>query len=106
MITYFLSHGPLKLVVLPIEYCPLRIKAPCQLLFFSRHYAVPLVPDIPGMKGFKGTIVHSHNYRLPEPYKDQVVVCLGAAASGQDLSLDIAAVAKEVSELRLRYFHF
>lgn len=60
------------------------------------HYAVPLVPDLPGMGIFQGTIIHSHNYRLPDPYRDQTVVCLGAAASGQDLSLDLATVAKRV----------
>jgi len=46
---------------------------------------------------FQGEITHSHNYRVPDVYKDQTVVCLGAAASGQDLSLDVATVAKKVN---------
>ena len=58
---------------------------------------MPLVPELAGMDIFKGTITHSHNYRLPELYRDQTVVCLGAAASGQDLSLDLATVSKKVS---------
>lgn len=60
------------------------------------HYTIPLVPDIEGAGIFNGTIVHSHDYRAPETYKDQVVVCLGAAASGQDISLDLASQAKKV----------
>lgn len=60
------------------------------------HYSVPLVPHIEGDDIFSGTIVHSHDYRTPETYKDQTVVCLGAAASGQDVSLDIATQAKAV----------
>ncbi|KAL4235219.1 hypothetical protein ACF0H5_006857 [Mactra antiquata] len=60
------------------------------------HYAVPLLPEIPGMDKFTGTIVHSHNYRVPEEFKDQVVICLGAGSSGQDICLDIATSAKQV----------
>jgi cation diffusion facilitator CzcD-associated flavoprotein CzcO len=48
------------------------------------------------MEDFKGTIVHSHDYRVPDPFKDKVVVCLGGAASGQDICLDIATQAKQV----------
>ncbi|WAR13436.1 GSXL3-like protein [Mya arenaria] len=60
------------------------------------HYAVPLVPHLEGEKSFQGEITHSHDYRVPDVYKDKVVVCLGAAASGQDVSLDIATVANKV----------
>lgn len=49
------------------------------------------------MEDFKGTIVHSHDYRVPDPFKDKVVVCLGGAASGQDICLDIATQAKQVT---------
>lgn len=49
------------------------------------------------MDEFKGIIVHSHDYRVPDPFKDKVVVCLGGAASGQDICLDIATQAKKVT---------
>ncbi|XP_045192813.2 uncharacterized protein LOC123549080 isoform X1 [Mercenaria mercenaria] len=60
------------------------------------HYAIPLVPKLEGAEEFGGIITHSHDYRVPDPYKDKTVVCLGAAASGQDVSLDIASKAKKV----------
>lgn len=62
----------------------------------SSHYALPLIPDLEGMDVFKGEIIHSHSYRFPETYSGKTVVCLGAAASGQDISLDIASGAKKV----------
>lgn len=62
-----------------------------------RHYSTPLVPKLEGMKDFKGTVIHSHDYRVPDPFKDKFVVCLGGAASGQDICLDIASQAKQVS---------
>ncbi|KAF3566281.1 hypothetical protein DY000_02012619 [Brassica cretica] len=40
--------------------------------------------------------MHSHNYRIPEPSKDQVVVLIGNSASAVDISRDIAGHAKEV----------
>ncbi|WAR13461.1 LOW QUALITY PROTEIN: GSXL4-like protein [Mya arenaria] len=40
-------------------------------------------------------VCNGHDYRVPDVYKDKVVVCLGAAASGQDVSLDIATSAKK-----------
>lgn len=66
------------------------------LLFYS-HYALPLYPTIPGMEEFKGQVVHSHDYRSPEVFRGKRVVCLGAAASGQDIAIDVSSEAKLVS---------
>lgn len=60
------------------------------------HYTLPLIPKIQGIEDFKGDIVHSHSYRHPEDFSGKVVLCLGAAASGQDISVDVAACAKQV----------
>lgn len=59
---------------------------------------MPLLPELSGMDEFRGTIVHSHDYRIPDPFKDKDVVCLGGAASGQDICLDMAQQAKKVSK--------
>lgn len=66
------------------------------VLFYFRHYSIPLLPEIPGLENFSGKILHSHNYRIPEPFADQKVAVLGAASSGQDISLEIAKHAKKV----------
>ncbi|KAI3838166.1 hypothetical protein MKW92_031382 [Papaver armeniacum] len=60
------------------------------------HYTEPNVAEIPGIDEWPGKQMHSHNYRVPEPFRDQVVVVIGTSASGQDISRDIAEVAKEV----------
>ncbi|KAM6587619.1 hypothetical protein CsatA_010224 [Cannabis sativa] len=60
------------------------------------HYTEPRIADIPGIDAWPGTQIHSHNYRIPEPFRDQVVILIGSAASAVDISRDIAAVAKEV----------
>ncbi|KAK3799153.1 hypothetical protein RRG08_051428 [Elysia crispata] len=60
------------------------------------NYAIPSIPTLPGSDLFEGHIMHSHNYRKPESFKDHVIVVLGANSSGQDIALELSAVAKKV----------
>ncbi|XP_061166322.1 uncharacterized protein LOC133175230 [Saccostrea echinata] len=60
------------------------------------HYSLPLYPTIPGMESFQGQVIHSHDYRSPELFRNKRVVCLGAAASGQDIAIDVSHEAKIV----------
>ena len=60
------------------------------------HYAKPNYPEIPGIEQFLGKTMHSHSYRQPTIFQGKTVIVLGAAASGSDISLEIAKVAKTV----------
>lgn len=60
------------------------------------HYSRPRVPDLPGLDHFTGDLIHSHNYRVPEPFRGKRVALWGTAASGADISREISSVAKEV----------
>ncbi|XP_057810999.1 flavin-containing monooxygenase FMO GS-OX-like 4 isoform X1 [Salvia miltiorrhiza] len=60
------------------------------------HYSEPRIVDLPGIEEWPGKQIHSHNYRVPDPFHDQVVVLIGSAASADDISRDIAKFAKEV----------
>lgn len=60
------------------------------------HHTIPRLANIPGIKNWPGKQIHSHNYRVPEPFKDQIVVVIGDGPSGLDISRDIATVAKQV----------
>ncbi|XP_023643007.1 flavin-containing monooxygenase FMO GS-OX2 isoform X1 [Capsella rubella] len=60
------------------------------------HYTEPYIAHIPGIKLWPGKQIHSHNYRVPDPFENEVVVVIGNFASGADISRDIAKVAKEV----------
>ncbi|XP_034033501.1 flavin-containing monooxygenase FMO GS-OX4 isoform X2 [Thalassophryne amazonica] len=61
------------------------------------HYSDPHIPNIPGMENFKGKVLHSHEYRYPEPFAGQSVVVLGAGPSGLDISFELAAVGAQVT---------
>ncbi|XP_038972688.1 flavin-containing monooxygenase FMO GS-OX-like 9 [Phoenix dactylifera] len=60
------------------------------------HYSQPRMPNIKGMDVWTRKQIHSHVYRVPEPHRDEVVVVVGSSLSGQDISLELATVAKEV----------
>ncbi|KAJ4865794.1 Flavin-containing monooxygenase FMO GS-OX-like 1 [Raphanus sativus] len=60
------------------------------------HFTEPRLAHIPGIDSWPGKQIHSHNYRIPVPFKDQVVVVIGSQSSGNDISKDIATMAKEV----------
>ncbi|XP_026659694.2 flavin-containing monooxygenase FMO GS-OX-like 3 [Phoenix dactylifera] len=60
------------------------------------HYTEPRVADIPGIDAWPGKQIHSHNYRAPKPFIDQVVVIIGSSTSAHDISRDISGSAKEV----------
>ncbi|KAJ8764205.1 hypothetical protein K2173_005385 [Erythroxylum novogranatense] len=60
------------------------------------HFTEPRVADIPGISAWPGKQFHSHNYRVPEPFQDQVVILIGSSSSAADLSREIAGFAKAV----------
>ncbi|XP_024028166.1 flavin-containing monooxygenase FMO GS-OX-like 9 [Morus notabilis] len=60
------------------------------------HYSFPKLPSFKGMGSWKRKQMHSHFYRVPEPFRDEVVVIVGNSLSGQDLSMELVEVAKEV----------
>uniref|UniRef100_M8AXH9 Flavin-containing monooxygenase n=1 Tax=Aegilops tauschii TaxID=37682 RepID=M8AXH9_AEGTA len=51
---------------------------------------------ITGVHCWPGKQMHSHSYRVPDPFRGQVVMVIGYQPSGMDISRDIAGVAKEV----------
>ena len=55
------------------------------------HYNAPSYPNIPGLlEYFQGTILHSVEYDIPDPFIDQTILCIGGRASGSDIAREIA----------------
>lgn len=50
----------------------------------------PNMPDFPGMAEFAGTIVHSSEYKNPQPYEGQRILVVGMGNSGAEIALDLA----------------
>ncbi|KAL0550359.1 hypothetical protein IC582_014867 [Cucumis melo] len=60
------------------------------------NFSEPHVAEIPGIDGWPGEQVHSHNYRDAEPFRGKVVVLIGYSFSGMDISEELNGVAKEI----------
>jgi putative flavoprotein involved in K+ transport len=52
--------------------------------------ARPLLPSWPGAADFTGTLIHSSEYRNPEPFRDQDVLVVGAGNSAAEIAVDLA----------------
>jgi len=60
------------------------------------HYSKPKLPNLPGIDQFLGQVIHSHNYRTPDPFLDKNICLWGSAASGSDISRELAKTANRV----------
>ena len=43
----------------------------------SGHFSTPHVPEFPGFEAFQGRILHAHDFRSAETFKDQRVLVIG-----------------------------
>lgn len=64
------------------------------VLVGTGHFSKPNVPNFFGEEKFLGSIIHSHDYREPDRYKNRRVLIVGAGPSGMDITMDVAYVSK------------
>lgn len=57
----------------------------------------PHRPQWPGMDGYRGEILHSGDYRNPDPYKGKRVLVVGFGNSGGEIALDLAEAGVDVT---------
>ena len=53
----------------------------------SGHFSVPYIPEYQGMKSFPGRILHGHDFRDAEEFRNKDVVVLGSSYSAEDIAL-------------------
>jgi len=66
------------------------------VLVCNGHYSEPRYPKIPGLELFEGKVVHSHDFRYSQDFKDENIIILGAAASGTDIAVEISKHVNQV----------
>ena len=57
----------------------------------------PIWPNISGLKTFKGTLMHAHDFRDPAQVADQRVLVIGSGPSGVDIAVAAGEVARSAS---------
>ena len=59
--------------------------------------AIPVMPDIAGLKDYQGTLIHSGQYDEGKDWKDKPVLVVGTGNSGHDVAQDLYAAGAKVS---------
>ena len=57
------------------------------LVVASGHFSVPYIPYYEGMNSFPGRILHGHDFRDAEEFRNKDVVVLGSSYSAEDIAL-------------------
>ncbi|KAB0803599.1 hypothetical protein PPYR_00569 [Photinus pyralis] len=60
------------------------------------HFFHPHIPNIEGQDIFKGSQLHSRDYRTPEKFKNKRVLIIGGSYSGSDIASHILSSARSV----------
>ncbi|XP_044263463.1 senecionine N-oxygenase-like [Tribolium madens] len=66
------------------------------VMICNGHYNTPINPTLAGQEKFKGHVMHSHQYRSNEPFKNQRVLVIGAGPSGLDVAFQVSEIAQQV----------
>ncbi|XP_031622455.1 dimethylaniline monooxygenase [N-oxide-forming] 3-like isoform X2 [Contarinia nasturtii] len=61
------------------------------------HFSSPYYPTIPGMDEFEGKMLHSHDFRTPETFRNESVLIIGDGASGRDIDRLLEEVANRTT---------
>ena len=65
------------------------IRAP-QVIVATGYENRPWIPDWSGRDAFAGELLHAHDYRNPEPFRDRSVLVVGPGCSGMEIAYDLA----------------
>ncbi len=75
------------------------------LLVANGHHWNPRWPDPPFPGHFDGEVIHSHYYRVSDPYVDKNVLVLGFGNSAMDIAVETSRVSKMTYLAVRRGFH-
>ncbi len=78
---------------------------PKQLVLATGMSAVPNMPDLPGMDGFKGDLHHSSKHPGPDRYAGRKVVVVGSNNSAHDISAALWEAGADVTMVQRSSTH-
>jgi putative flavoprotein involved in K+ transport len=74
-----------------------RAMRPRHIVFATGVSGIPVVPKLPGLEDFRGTVMHSGAYTSGAEWKGRRALVLGTGNSGHDVAQDLHAAGAEVS---------
>jgi cation diffusion facilitator CzcD-associated flavoprotein CzcO len=74
-----------------------RIMHPRHVVMATGVSGIPSVPDIPSLKNFTGTIIHSSQYTDGEEWRGKRALVIGTGNSGHDIAQDLHSSGADVT---------
>ncbi|MBI2714461.1 MAG: NAD(P)/FAD-dependent oxidoreductase [Rhizobiales bacterium] len=74
-----------------------RIMHPRHLVFATGVSSIPFTPALSGLDAYRGTAVHSGDFKNAEEWKDRKALVLGSGTSGHDVAQELHAHGAEVT---------
>jgi putative flavoprotein involved in K+ transport len=66
-----------------------RTLRPRHLVFANGILSEPKIPDLPGLKNFRGEVLHSHFFDSGAPWHGKNVIVMGAGTTAHDIAQDL-----------------
>lgn len=66
-----------------------RVVRPRHLVFANGVSSYPMIPDVPGLDDFKGTVLHSEGFDSGAGWEGKNAFILGTGSSANDIALDL-----------------
>ncbi|TCZ63665.1 flavin-containing monooxygenase [Roseicella aquatilis] len=77
-----------------------RVMRPRHLVFATGVSGIPIMPRLPGLEDFKGTVLHSGAYTDGTAWKGKAAIVLGTGNSGHDVAQDLHASGARVTMIQ------
>ncbi len=66
-----------------------RVVRPRHLVFANGVSSYPMIPDLPGLEDYKGSVIHSEGFDSGAVWKGKRALILGTGSSANDIALDL-----------------
>lgn len=77
-----------------------RTVRPRHVIFATGVSAIPVIPDLPGLKTFRGTVMHSGHYTDGKGWKGKRALVVGTGNSAHDVAQDLHASGADVTMIQ------
>jgi putative flavoprotein involved in K+ transport len=77
-----------------------RVLHPRHLVFANGVVGEPNVPDVPGLKDFKGEVIHSHHFDSGSQWNGKRVMVLGVGNTAHDIAQDLHGHGAQVQMIQ------
>ena len=77
-----------------------RQMRPAHIVLATGTSGIPSIPELPGLRDFAGTVLHSTQYRDGEDFAGKRAIVVGTGNSGHDIAQDLTSSGAQVTMLQ------